>query len=160
MRLRESLPADCSRRKSKYEYHGLFHFLWWYRCHRLQSQCCWPCPKFGHHCFILLSKGEFYHVFCHVIVWEISCGGNINLFGQIRTGNNLIWIIKTRDVTIFRMILGFPVQTNSRFVKSKTLQPVPQFMFYLFSSISPNDLFNELILWSTSSEWVLSWIYC
>ena len=160
MRLGESLPADCSWRKSKYEYHGFFYVLWWYRCHRLQSQCCWSCPKFRHHCFILLSKGKFSSRFCHVIVWEILCGSNINLFGQIRTGNNLIWIIKTRDVTIFRMILGFPVQTNSRFVKSKTLQPVPQFMFYLFSSISPNDLFNELILWFTSSKLVSSRIYC
>lgn len=117
-------------------------------------------PKIWTSLFHFTIKRWILPRFCHVIVWEISCGGNINLFGQIRTGNNLIWIIKTRDVTIFRMILGFPVQTNSRFVKSKTLQPVPQFMFYLFSSISPNDLFNELILWSTSSELVLSWIYC
>ena len=159
MWLGESLPADCSWCKPKYEHYGLFHFFWWYRCHRLQSQCCWSCTKFGHYRFFLLSKGEFlscfgsfrgvFVTFCHEIVQKISCGGNINLFGQIKTGNNLIWIIKTRDVTIFRMILGFPVQTNSRFVKSKTLQPVPQFMFYLFSSISQNDLFNELILPST-----------
>ena len=96
-------------------------------------------------CHALEFLGEFLPWNCK----ENSCGSNINLFGQIKTGNNLIWIIKTRDVTIFRMILGFPVQTNSRFVKSKTLQPVPQFMFYLFSSISQNDLFNELILPST-----------
>ena len=100
-------------------------------------------------CHVFGSFRGVFDTFCHEIVQKNSCGGNINLFGQIKTGNNLIWIIKTRDVTIFRMILGFPVQTNSRFVKSKTLQPVPQFMFYLFSSISQNDLFNELILPST-----------
>ena len=39
------------------------------------------------------QKVSFCHIlprFCYEMVRKISCEGNINLFGQIRTGNNLI----------------------------------------------------------------------
>lgn len=41
-------------------------------------------------CHALGVLGEFLSRFYHEIVQKISCGGNINLFGQIKTGNNLI----------------------------------------------------------------------
>ena len=70
MWLGESLSADRSWCQPKYEYDGLFYLFWWYRCHRLQSQCCWACTKFGHYRFFLLSKGEFFLYFATFLSWN------------------------------------------------------------------------------------------